>query len=43
MNGFLANDFNRTGRVGKTIDVGKEEGLGASRAIKLDRNNRGRD
>jgi hypothetical protein len=42
MNGFLTNDFNRTGRAGKMIDVGKGEELGVSKAINLDRNNRDR-
>ena len=39
MSGFLTSDFNRIGRVGKTIDVGKGEELGASRTINLDHNN----
>jgi hypothetical protein len=44
MNGFLINDFNRTGRAGKIIDAGKGEELrGASRTINLDPNNRGKD
>ena len=43
MNGFLTNDFNRTGRAGKMIDIGKDEELGASRAINLDHNNRDRN
>jgi hypothetical protein len=43
MNGFLTNDFNRTGRAGKMIDVGKGEELGASRTINLDHNNRDRN
>jgi hypothetical protein len=43
MNGFLTNDFNRTGGAGKMIDVGKGEELGASRAINLDQNNRDRN
>ncbi len=44
MNGFLTNDFNRTGRAGKIIDVGKDEELrGASRAINLDQNTRDRN
>ena len=43
MNGFLTNDFNRTGRAGKMIDIGKGKELGASRAINLDRNNRDRN
>ena len=43
MNGSLINDFNRTGRAGKMIDVGKGEELGASRTINLDHNNRDRN
>ena len=43
MNGFLTNDFNRIGRAGKMIDVGKGEELGASRAINLDHNDRDRN
>jgi hypothetical protein len=43
MNGFLTNDFNRAGRAGKMIDVGKGEELGASRAINLDHKNRDRN
>jgi hypothetical protein len=40
MNGFLTDDFNRTGRAGMIIDIGKGERPGASRAINLDRNRR---
>jgi hypothetical protein len=43
MNEFLTNDFNRTGRAGIIIDIGKSKKPGASRAINLDRNNRGRN
>ena len=43
MNGFLTNDFNRTGRAGKMIDVGKCGELGASRTINLEHNNRDRN
>jgi hypothetical protein len=43
MNGFLTNDFNRTGRAGKVIDVGKGKELGASGTINLDHNNRARN
>ena len=43
MNGFLTNDFNRAGRAGKVIDIGKDKGLGASRAINLAHNNRDRN
>ena len=43
MNGYLTNDFNRTGAVGKRADIGKGKKLGASRTINLDRNNRDRN
>ena len=43
MNGFLTNNFNRTGRAGKMIDIGKGKELGASRAINLDHKNRYRN
>ena len=43
MNGFLTNDFNRTGAVGKRTDTGKGKKLGASRTINLDHNNRDRN
>jgi hypothetical protein len=43
MNGFLTNNFNRTGRAGRVIDTGKRKKPGASRAINLDRNKRDRD
>jgi len=43
MTGFLANEFNRTGRAGKIVDIGKSKELGASKAINLDRNNRHRN
>ena len=43
MNGFLTNDFNRTGRAGKIIDIGKGKERGASRTINLDRNHRDRN
>ena len=43
MNGFLTNDFNRTGAVGKRTDIGKGKKLGASRAINLDHNHRDRN
>jgi hypothetical protein len=42
MNGFLLNDYNRTGRAGIIIAIGKIKEPGASRAISLDRNNRDR-
>jgi methionine-rich copper-binding protein CopC len=38
INGFLTNNFNRTGRVGNLIDIGKSKELGASRAINPNRN-----
>jgi hypothetical protein len=43
MNGFLTSDFNRTGRAGKVIDIGKSRELGASRAINLAHYNRDRN
>ena len=43
MNRFLTNDFNRTGKDGKIIDIGKSRELGASRTINLDHNNRDRN
>jgi hypothetical protein len=42
-NGFLTNDCNRTGRAGVMIDIGNGKGLGASRTINLDHNNRDRN
>jgi hypothetical protein len=43
MNGFLTNDFNRTGRAGILIDIGKGKKPGTSRAINLDRSLRNRN
>jgi hypothetical protein len=43
MNGFLTNDFNRTGKAGKMIGIGKGKELGVSRTISLDHNSRGRN
>ncbi len=43
MNGYLTNDFNKTGRAGIMIDIGKGKGLGASRVINLHHNNRDRN
>jgi hypothetical protein len=43
MNGFLTNDFNRTGGAGKMIDIGKGKELGVSGTISLDHNNKGRN
>jgi hypothetical protein len=43
MNGFLTNDFSRTGRAGKVIDGGKGKELGASITINLGHNNRDRN
>ncbi len=40
MNGFVTGNFNRIGRTGIIIDIGKVKELGASRAINLDHNNR---
>jgi hypothetical protein len=37
-NGFLTDDLKRTGRVGKRIDIGKREKLGAFRTIEIDPN-----
>jgi len=42
MNGFLTNDFTKTGRAGKKMHIGKGRGPGASRAIARDRQNRDR-
>ncbi len=43
MNGFLTDNFNRTGRAGRIIDTGKGKEHGASRTINIDRNNRYRN
>ena len=43
MSGFLTNDFSRTGRAGKTVDIGKNKEPGVSRAINLDHSNRDRN
>ncbi len=43
INGFLTTSFNRTGRGGTIIDIGKGRELGASRTINLDHNNRDRN
>jgi hypothetical protein len=43
MNGFLTNDFDRAGRAGKMIDVGKGGELGASRTIDLGHKSRDRN
>jgi hypothetical protein len=43
MNGFLSDGFNRTGRPGIRIDIGKGKGLGGSRTIDLDRKKRDRN
>jgi hypothetical protein len=40
MNGFPTDNFDRTGRAGKIIDIGKDKEPGASRAINPDRNPR---
>jgi hypothetical protein len=42
MSGSLTNGFNRTGRAGIMIDIGKGKEPGASRAISLGRRNRDR-
>jgi hypothetical protein len=38
-----SEDFNRTGGAGIIIDIGKDKGLGAFRAISLGRNRRDRN
>jgi hypothetical protein len=43
MSGSLTEDFNRTGRAGTIIDIGKEKEPGACRVINLDRNHRDRN
>jgi hypothetical protein len=43
MNGFLTDDFDRTGRAGMIIDIGKGKEPGASRAINLDCTKRDRN
>jgi len=43
MNGFLTDGFNRTGRAGIVINIGKSKEPGASRVINLDRNHRDRN
>jgi hypothetical protein len=42
MNGFPTNDFNKTGKAGKMIDVGKGKELGVSRTINLNHNSKDR-
>jgi hypothetical protein len=36
MNGFLINDFNRTGGIGKRTDLGEDKKPGGSRDIHLE-------
>jgi hypothetical protein len=43
MNGSLTGDFDRTGRAGKIIGIGKGREPGASRAISPDRSSRDRN
>jgi hypothetical protein len=43
MNAFPTANFDRTGRAGKKIDIGKGKEPGASRAINLDRSHRDRN
>ena len=43
INGFLTTGFNRTGRAGTMIDIGKGKELGVSRTINLGHNNRDRN
>jgi hypothetical protein len=40
MNESLTGDFNRTGRLGIKIDIGKGKEPGESKTIILDRNNK---
>jgi hypothetical protein len=40
MNGFLINDFNRTGKVGIEINIGEVKKLGVLKATNLDYNKR---
>ena len=42
MNGFLPNDFNRTGRAGIMTDIGNGKELGVFRTISLYQNHRDR-
>jgi hypothetical protein len=39
---YSTNNFNRTGRAGIMIDIGKSKEPGASRVISLDHHNRDR-
>jgi hypothetical protein len=44
MNGFLTDNFDRTGDAGRMIDIGKgKEEIGVSRAINVGRNGRWRN
>jgi hypothetical protein len=43
MNGFLINDFNRTGGIGKRTDLGEDKKPGASRDIHLEHKHTRRD
>jgi len=43
MSGFLTGDFDRTGRAGIIIDIGKGKKPGASRNINVNRNDRDRN
>ena len=43
MSGFLTDTFNKTGAVGKMIDIGKGKELGAFRTTNLDHNSRDRN
>ena len=43
INGFLITGFDRTGKAGTMIDIGKGGERGASRTINHDRNNRDRN
>jgi len=43
MNRFLTNDFNRTGRAGRKLDIGNGKERGTSRTINLDHNHSARN
>jgi hypothetical protein len=43
MKGLISGGFDGTGRTGRTINIGKGNKRGASRAIDLDRSNRDRN
>jgi hypothetical protein len=43
MNGFPNGEFNKTGRAGIVVDIGKSKGVGVSRTINPHHNNRDRN